>query len=248
MQTIESFLKIKQLEATSVEPFISSLVAIKAWLQERLLEGPNITSEEFLSSLEHGVNEVIDVNTSFNYYFGGLLYIVESKEDLNQIGSPYPLPDEATGHLATNSFCFDVAEKLGNCGILFCDITNDAGGPSYFIPTHLINNHVKDSFNITNLEAVPMKYKNAEFETTNNKKETLTEPEYNPSIAEIAEYANENGLGQEVTGSRELLELVKQKMIAEKEISTLKDSLTREKESLANLKEEDNKLRTRSDD
>lgn len=93
---------------------------------------------ELLISLWLGDTPIDSENTteSFDVYFGGGFYLVESLEDLKQIETMMPQPEQNRYlSLADNAAVFDVCEwtssgKFVNVSL----ITNNSGGNTYLIP------------------------------------------------------------------------------------------------------------------
>jgi hypothetical protein len=71
-------------------------------------------------------------------YLGGELLVVETEADLREI-KDYPKDSSLAEGPVTADICSFVSDKSY---VALVQLTNNAGGPTYFIPHQLINNHL----------------------------------------------------------------------------------------------------------
>jgi hypothetical protein len=95
---------------------------------------------------------ITDTET-FEEYFGGNTYIVEKEDDLKDISTYLTTEDDSRFlNLHEIAASFDVAEYLPSMNwIHIFSVTNNAGGPAYYIPKEVFNKNrnAQDSIIIT---------------------------------------------------------------------------------------------------
>jgi len=75
-----------------------------------------------------------DYDEPFMWSLGGDVHVIETKEEYRE--------------LLAKSAMFDVAEPMDDDWFLIVDITNNGGGPSYYVPMAIIDNEDRpQSFN-----------------------------------------------------------------------------------------------------
>lgn len=103
--------------------------------------------EIFKQCLEDGIT----ASESFNDFFGGDFYLIETEDDLKEIPVHIPHPTEMRWlSVFERADSFDAAEEIGEHTLLLL-CTNNAGGNSYFIPkaVSIKNQNVKDCVTLT---------------------------------------------------------------------------------------------------
>lgn len=86
---------------------------------------------------------------SLSFFIGGNLYVVEEPEDLLDISTTV---FRGTHYLSLfeTADIFDICEWMpGNRFVEICNITNNSGGNTYYVPSHLVTENVKKSIILT---------------------------------------------------------------------------------------------------
>jgi hypothetical protein len=79
----------------------------------------------------------------FNRQFGGSVYEIENFEDLKEV-TIYDLDSEVDKSLFDSVGCFDIVRLVAEDMLLIVNITNNNGGPSYFIQKEFWNESIKE--------------------------------------------------------------------------------------------------------
>ena len=103
---------------------------------DSLLELENRANDE-LFELILGYLADDDVGEDFVATLGGSVFVLEDAGDLS--GVPVLMPDGSWSDLSRAAGAFDAAHKVGSGEYyLFFLATNNAGGPTYFIPKAVV--------------------------------------------------------------------------------------------------------------
>jgi len=103
--------------------------------------------------------KLLEGESFFQYAFGGNVYVVETLEDLKEIHTLEPSPDETRWlSILEAASSFDQAVYLpGERWVMMWMATNNNGGPSFFIPRELADQvtNIKKSMCLSSQDGEP---------------------------------------------------------------------------------------------